>query len=63
MSANEDISQFATAIVHTNEGVLGTETDLTVANEYLNSLTRNASVERYKQVEDLIQIPYHEEMG
>lgn len=34
--------------MNTIEGVLGTDTDLAVANEFLNSLTRNVSVERYK---------------
>ena len=63
-AANEDNGNFlAAAILPTNEGVLGSDTDLDVATEYLNSLNRNASVERYKQVENLLQIPYHEEMG
>lgn len=63
-AANEENANFlAGARVHTNEGVLGSDTDLDVANEYLNSINRNASVERYKQVENLLQIPYHEEMG
>ena len=37
--------------------------DLLAANNYLHSLGGMASVERYKQIEDLIQIPHHEEMG
>ena len=53
----------AAKIVNTEEGVLGTDTDVAAANEFLHTLNRNASVERYKQYEDLIQIPYYDEMG
>ena len=42
---------------------MGTDNDLAAANEYLSSINRNESVERYKEIEDMIQIPYHEEMG
>jgi len=33
------------------------------ANDYLHSLGRIYSIEHYKQVEDMIQIPYNESMG
>ena len=33
------------------------------AHDYLNSLGRIHSIEHYKQVEDMIQIPYSESMG
>ena len=37
-----------TNIVKTTEGVMGTDNDLAAANEYLSSINRNESVERYK---------------
>ena len=37
--------------------------DMAATNAYLNSLGSMQSLERYKQIEDMVQIPYHEEMG
>lgn len=34
--------------------------ELAAANEYLHSLGGMASIERYKQIEDMIQVPYYD---
>lgn len=42
---------------------MGSDVELAAAKEFFKTLNQNASIELYKSIEDLSQIPYHEEMG